>query len=158
MREAFKKLFGINQKMNTGEVKDSVIIQSTDKVDVTVINQVPREFVEKLTSMESMMKSVIMPRVLETTTVIEVNNAGEELYRKLISNTIEEIHKSIDAGRLAHAQSILSELQKANGFEGIYDDHKAQIYYYQGLVFVNQKLKDEANGCQIEINKLSGQS
>lgn len=136
------------QSVNARDIKDSVVVQ--------VIEQnISEDFIKLLNEKFNTLEAIgISQTVLLQDMSNTSNNATEstnELYSRLMGNALIEIKNLIDDGKLNYAKTLLSDIMHTEGFERINKEHIIEIYYYQGLIYLN---KDDIVKGNVELKKI----
>ncbi|GEM_PF-2893335 len=137
------------QSVNARDIKNSVVVQLIEQKDIS------EDFIKMLSERFNTLEAIGLSQtvLLQEMSSTSRSNAEStnELYSRLMKNALAEIKNLIDEGKLNYAQSLLLDITQTEGFERINKEHIIEIYYYQGLVYLQ---KDDIQQSNEELEKL----
>jgi tetratricopeptide (TPR) repeat protein len=157
-----KQLFSIgntnpDQSIKANSINNSIVIQKFD-----VNNGLSKEFAEQLSERLKNLETMSSFQSLKIQEMSEINQKSSDdtsqLYSRLMNNTINEIKTLIDDGKVRRAQKIINEIMETVGFAQIDKEHIAKIYYYNGLIFLNDGRIDKCRDWVEKITELDQDS
>jgi hypothetical protein len=136
----FKGNKDIKQQITANSIQDSHVYQAGGDINVY---HFPEEMLSKLVEIASKSTSIDAPHIIEPSNNLNLSTeAANELYGKLMENTISEIKSLYEDGRIENSGKMIEELMSTSGFDEIQNDYKIQLFYYKGLICLERGDKE----------------
>lgn len=146
----------LKQQISASSIKDSQVYQAGRDIN---IYQFPEEMLSKLIEMASKGSTIDVPHLIESSNNLILNtDAANELYGKLMENTIMEIKSFFEDGKIGISEKMITELMSIPGFDEVQVEYKIQLFYYMGLICLEKGDKEGVNRLLEQIEEMESKN